>query len=142
MMAGYYQFISHLIFTTMNTAQELSKTAQAAAKIKTEKNSIEDLYNTVLNGIQINSEKKVKNIISKCEQLADQSYGSVLITLCNIWDLYHDPINGYSAKVVQTLLKQQGFELKELDDHYDATTYLLVWDDSLPEAATRIRTSI
>lgn len=85
-----------------------------------------------------NTEKYVKYVMTRCEELARKGYGSVLIKIDRTTDIFmqiESDNKGYSADHVVSLLLAEGFKLKQGDDFYDAVSYILTWSDlNLPEA--------
>lgn len=85
-----------------------------------------------------NTEKYVKYVMTRCEELARKGYGSVEIIIDMTTDMFYmieSESNGYSAKRVIQMLLAEGFKLKRGEDFYDAASYILTWSDlNLPEA--------
>jgi len=99
------------------------------------------LYEEQVEIVKLASQTHFDSILQKVESLALQGYGSVEILLDEAIDMYmmSSGIIKYSAYQVQCLLEKAGFVLQPLVNHFDATTYLLIWNSSLRKAPSKLR---
>jgi 3-methyladenine DNA glycosylase AlkC len=76
------------------------------------------------------SHQYVRYVIKRCKELASKGYGSVEITIDKTTDMFNkieSKHRGYSHDFVVKLLSQEGFELHDYVNHYDAISYILYW---------------
>lgn len=120
----------------MNTAIKLSQLARDNKK-KQEENPLDAFDKKVRWG----SHQYVRFLKKECKKLALQGYGSVRITIDRTTELFmtdEGRNSCYSSSFVISLLCNEGFRFSQkegdYEDHYDAFTNVLIWDENLPQA--------
>ena len=122
----------------MNTASKLAEIAKANHKPVNN-----NILNTFDKKVKWGSHQYVRFVINEAKERASKGFGSVKITIDKTTDLFNldEGRNScYSSALVCSLLHQQGFKFnnEEFEDHYDAFSFRLVWDDTLPTSPNKI----
>lgn len=120
----------------MNTAIKLAQIAQANHVTKTPLSSFEKKR-------VWEAHQYVRYVVKEATERASKGFGSVRITIDKTSDLFgvDEKRNScYSSEFVCQLLSQKGFRFdhEEYEDHYDAFSTNIIWDDSLPKSPVRI----
>ena len=111
-------------------AKELAEIAQAN-KVIEQPIKMNDFFTILSKG----SYAKVESLINKFTELANLGFGGVEIGLDGTAEMFGtDEGTGcfYSESEVIQILNGLGFKIDEVNDHFDARDYEIIWDKTLP----------